>query len=99
MVATDRSTYLMATACAALLAAAILLPRTFRDAGGGFAAATSAAILFMGLAAVAALASIALLVRTLRRRRALSLPAKIAGAIPAAAIVLGLATLWLSIRG
>ncbi len=98
MAATNRSTYSMATACVSALVASILFPRTLRDTGGGFAAATSAVVLFIGLAAVAALASLGLLLRTLKHRAALSLPAQIAGAFPAALVAIGLVALWLSIR-
>ncbi len=98
MIATNRTTYWMATVCVAVLVASVLLPRMFREPGGGFAAATSAALLFMVLGAVAAFASIALLVHTLRQRHVLSPSARIAGAIPAALVSCGLVALWLTIR-
>ncbi len=98
MAAANRSTYWMATACVAALAASVLFPRFVPDTGGGFAAATSAAVLFVGLAAVAAIASLALLLRTLTQRAALSLPAQIAGTIPAVLVAIGLLATWLSMR-
>jgi hypothetical protein len=91
----DRGTFLAAATCVAVLAASLLLPRIFQDTGGGFAASTSAALLFMALAAVAAIASFALLVRTLRHRRMLSSAALIAGVLPAALVAVGTVALSL----
>ncbi len=93
-----RRIYGMAAACVAVLAASVLVPRMIRDTGGGFAAATTAAVLFLGLATVAAVASLALLVHTLRQRDALSLAERLAGLIPAALVVFGLVGFWLSIN-
>ncbi len=98
MPATNRTTYFMAVACIAVFAASILIPQTFQDPGGGFAAATSVAILFVGLAAFAAIFAIVLLVRSVVQRRYLSRAARIAGALPAAVIACCLVVLWLSIQ-
>lgn len=93
-----RRIYWMAAACIAVLVASVLLPRTIRDTGGGFAAATSAAVLFLGLATGAAVASLALLVHTLRQREKLSRPERIAGLVPALLVVFGLVAFWLSLN-
>jgi hypothetical protein len=97
MASANRSTYFMASACVGLFAASVLLPRALREPGAGFAAATSAALLFLALAVTAAIASIVLLVRTLRQRRLLSRPARIAGIVPMVVISGGLLMLWLTV--
>jgi hypothetical protein len=94
----DRSTYVMSFACIAVLAASVSLPRMVKDASGGFAAATSAALIFFVIGAVGSLAALALLVRTIRCRSTLSLPARVAGILPAAIVVLGTMALWLVVR-
>jgi hypothetical protein len=86
-----------AATCLAALAASVLLPRAVRDPGGGFAAATEAAVTFLGLAAVATVASLALMIHTLRWRRNLSRPAQIAGVLPAVMALIGSWLIWQSL--
>jgi len=89
----ERRIYLLTGISIATALAAIVLPRFVSSGEGGLAAAATAALVFLGLLAAAAAIAIAAMALTIRRYSSLSLPARVAGIVPA--IVLGGALTWL----
>jgi len=91
--AADKVIFRLSGLCALLLAAAFVMPR-FVPGEDGFAAATSAALVFGGVLLAAAGLATYLFARTLRASKALSTAARICGVAPAVVIVAGLLVVW-----
>lgn len=77
-----KRTYALSVVFGALVAAALTVPRLFAGAGKGFDAAAGAALTFLAFFGMAGIVAVASFVLTLRDRRSLSLPARVAGLLP-----------------
>lgn len=76
--------------CALLVLGAIVLPRFLPQTEGGFAAAASAVLLFLGLLFAAWGVALGLLVVAIRRWSRLGRAAQIAGIVPAVLLAIAL---------
>jgi hypothetical protein len=76
-----------------MTALAFIIPRYTPSTEGGFAGATSAVLVFLGVLAAAAALSIYLLAVTLKSRARIGTGARIAGVLPGVVLVTGL--VWL----
>jgi hypothetical protein len=85
--------YRLAAGCAVLAAISLVAPRFVRSSEGGFAAAATAILVFLGVLATAFVVSLHLLVLTIRHFRALSTGARVAGVAPAVVLGVGLTVL------
>lgn len=90
----ERAIYHLAGWCGILLLAAFVVPR-FVPAGEGFAAAATASLVFLAMLLFTTLATLYLLVRTLRAFAQLSPAARVCGIAPAAIMLVGMAGLLL----
>jgi len=89
----ERSIYRGAVLCGVLMIGAVTLPRFVPHGQGGFAAAANAAIVFLALAALGAIAGLLLLARTVRHFDRLGPTARVVGLMPAVVTIGGL--VWL----
>ncbi len=93
-----KKTYLLNLVYGALLIAALVLPRLYKDPSGGMAAAATAVMIFLSTFVLAGIVAIYQFVYTYRRRKELPQLEVILGFAPAVLSILVFVTLFILLR-
>ncbi len=91
-------THLLAAAFSLLVIFSVVVPRFIKNSEGGFAAVTSAVLLFLMLLVLAGVVALFLFIATYQKRASLSTASRVSGFLPLPLVVLGLIMLVFFLR-